>query len=552
MESRHPSRPGAEPGATRLVAPRRAEASAAAEPLGWTRLGIGASAVGYAAVAVHGALRGLDRTAETLTAVATAVAFALSRSRPRLASALAIATVWLEVSAGVLTSGHTRISGVIVYPGLATAAGFLLGGRAALALAACSIATLALDTTLDRAWGAGPEGDNTHWVIVASVLTLGGALLARAVRRSYEAVLRRSDEARRRYADLFASAPDGLVALGAGGVVAEANAAASALLGAAPAALHGASIGEALRRAGAVGEVDLAAASTRGAPLAVVLDQGGRRLAVEISARAEPGPAGQSIVVLRDVTQRRLVEERLGHAQRLETVGQLAGAVAHDFRNVIQAMSSSAALLEEHGDAGVRELAAEIVDAGRHGNALTRQLLSFARRDVRRPETLDLAEVASGMERLLVRVLGPEHPLALDGAGPVPVVADRAQLEQVILNLAANARDAMPGGGTVAIAIRLLDGDAARALGSSLAAPRQAAVEVRDTGVGMSAEVRARIFEPFFSTKPRGEGTGLGLATVHGIAEQSGGHVAVESAPGRGSAFRLFLPAADAPAAGRA
>ncbi len=453
----------------------------------------------------------------------------------------------MEVSAGILSSEHTRISGVLVYPGIATATGFLLGGRAALALAACSIAILALDTTLDGAWGAGPQGDNTHWVLVASLLTVGGALLSRAVRRSYAAVLRRSEESRRRYADLFASAPDGLVAVGPGGVIAEANPAAAALLGATPAALEGASILAALRSAGAAGEVDLAAASSPGAPLSVALDRGGRRLALEISARAGAGAAGQSILVLRDVTQRRLVEERLGHAQRLEMVGQLAGGVAHDFRNLIQAMSSSAALLEEHADPGVRELASEIVDAGRHGNALTRQLLAFARRDVRRPEALDLAEVASGMERLLLRVLGPEHPLALERAGPAPAVADRAQLEQVILNLAANARDAMPGGGRVVVAIRLLDAAAAGALGSTLAAARQVLLEVRDTGVGMSPEVQGRIFEPFFSTKPRGQGTGLGLATVQGIAEQSGGHVTVESAPGRGSAFRVFLPAAAGP-----
>jgi signal transduction histidine kinase len=190
------------------------------------------------------------------------------------------------------------------------------------------------------------------------------------------------------------------------------------------------------------------------------------------------------------------------------------------------------------------------VDAGRRGAALTRQLLAFARRDVRRPERLDLAEVVSGMARLLGRALGARHTLALDAAGAVPVLADRAQLEQVALNLAVNARDAMPGGGTVAVAIRLLDRDAAARLGSSLAAPRQALLEVRDTGTGMSPEIQARIFEPFFSTKPRGEGTGLGLATVHGIAAQSGGQVTVESAPGRGSTFRVFLPAAEPPADG--
>ncbi|HET8542652.1 MAG TPA: ATP-binding protein [Anaeromyxobacter sp.] len=529
--------------------PARQGRGVAPDPSGlaWTRLGIGMVSAGYAAVALHGLVRSVDRTPEIATAAITAIAFVVARPRPRLASALAVATVWAEISFGLLATDNPRTSGVLVYPVLAAAAAFLVGGRAATVLAACSVAVLAGDATLDRAWGARPGGDGTHWTFVASLLTLGSALLARAVRRSYGAVLVRSEDARRRYAELFASAPDGLVALEPDGRVAEVNAAAAALLGASPAALEGAAIEDVLRRAGAAGEVDLGDASTPGSPLAVALERsGGAPRAVEISARREPGAGGHPILVLRDVTQRRLVEERLGHAQRLESVGRLAGAVAHDFNNVLQAIAGSAAAAAEHPEPRVRELAREIVEAERRGAALTRQLLAFARRDVHRPERLDLAEVVSGMERLLRRVLGPRHALALDLAPGVPVLTDRAQLEQATLNLVANARDAMPGGGTVDVAIRPLDGASAGALGSTLATPRQALLEVRDAGVGMTPEVKARIFEPFFSTKPRGQGTGLGLATVHGFAAQSGGHVEVESAPGRGSTFRVFLPAAEA------
>jgi signal transduction histidine kinase len=258
----------------------------------------------------------------------------------------------------------------------------------------------------------------------------------------------------------------------------------------------------------------------------------------EAARRAEAGHA-----------ERRRLDDQLRHAQRLESVGQLAGGVAHDFNNLLTAVAGNAAVLAEHADPEVRELAAEIREAQERGSGLTRQLLAFARREARVEERLDAAEVAGGVRRLAERLLGARHRLVVEASGPAHVRVDRGQLEQVLLNLVANARDALPDPGDVMVRVQPLELAAARSLGSELAAARQVLLEVRDQGVGMTPEVRARIFEPFFTTKPRGQGTGLGLSTVHGIVAQSGGHVAVETAPGAGATFRVFLPAsAETPA----
>ncbi|HVN33530.1 MAG TPA: ATP-binding protein, partial [Thermoanaerobaculaceae bacterium] len=532
---------------------QRRDPPRSAQPLGWVRSGIALAAVGYTVVFLHALFflpwDAYGRLTELATALLTSVAFALTPRRQRLAATLTLGAVWLEcsftMSFGV---GGLRSASALVYPVLAVAAGLMVGSMAALGFAAATGALLVGVATLRQSWAPDQFGSTTHWVLVAVLTTLGGAVLGRAARRSYGLLLKESELERQRYAHLFESAPDGLVALDQTSRIAMANAKAAVLLGASSETLIGIPFETALLQAGATGAVDLDAAARPGAPLLLVLSSvEGTPRSLEISARAGEAAAadGRSLVVLRDVTQRRLVEERLGHAQRLEMIGQLAGGVAHDFNNLLTAVAGNATLLAEHADPGVRELAEEIQGARRSGSALTQQLLAFARRDVHRSEALDLAEVVSGTSRLLTRLLGEHHLLALDATQATPVLADRAQLEQVLLNLVGNARDAMPDGGTVSVQIRTLDQADAAALGSSLAASRQALLEVADTGTGMSPEVQARIFEPFFTTKPRGRGTGLGLATVHGIAAQSGGQVAVESSPGKGARFRVFLPAGE-------
>ena len=253
---------------------------------------------------------------------------------------------------------------------------------------------------------------------------------------------------------------------------------------------------------------------------------------------------------VQDVTERRLLELQLREAQRLEAVGRLAGGVAHDFNNLLTIILGFTETLLEGLPAGDerRANAEQIRAAGRRAADLTQQLLAFGRRQVLRTQVLDLNAVLMEMRDILQRLVGEQIEVAISPvAGPCLVRADRGQIEQVILNLALNARDAMPGGGRLGIVTRRV---VPAAGGLDDPAGRGLLLAVSDTGSGMSPEVQSHIFEPFFTTKEVGQGTGLGLATVHGIVTQSGGRIEVNSTPGEGTTFRVFLPGA-ADGAGR-
>jgi PAS domain S-box-containing protein len=259
---------------------------------------------------------------------------------------------------------------------------------------------------------------------------------------------------------------------------------------------------------------------------------------------------------LRDLTERARAEEALRRtqeqflqAQKMEAVGRLAGGVAHDFNNLLTVILSCAQSLGESlPPADLRRgEAEEIARAGRAAADLTRQLLAFSRRQPIAPKVIRLGDLVAGTEKMLRRLIGEDVALALAGAGaPWRVRVDPGQMEQVLLNLAVNARDAMPSGGRLAIEVSrrqlagtLVDG------GATVPPGRWVVLEVADTGSGMDEEVRRHAFEPFFSTKPQGKGTGLGLATVYGIVRRLAGHVALDSAPGSGTTFRIYLPEAD-------
>lgn len=257
------------------------------------------------------------------------------------------------------------------------------------------------------------------------------------------------------------------------------------------------------------------------------------------------------MVVAEDVQERRRLERQLLQAQRMESVGRLAGGVAHDFNNVLTAIlgHTEIALNELAPDAPMREDLEQVKKAAERAAALTRQLLAFGRQQVLQPRVMDLNEVVADIEKLLRRLIG-EHIDLRTVLDPHlgPVRADPAQIEQVIMNLAVNARDAMPEGGTLTIEtanVDILEGYVQEPV--VLEPGRYVMLRVIDTGVGMDEATRHRAFEPFFTTKEAGKGTGLGLATVYGIVQQSGGHVAIESEVGQGTTVSVYLPRVDEP-----
>ncbi|MBY0332211.1 MAG: response regulator [Acetobacteraceae bacterium] len=247
------------------------------------------------------------------------------------------------------------------------------------------------------------------------------------------------------------------------------------------------------------------------------------------------------------MAERSRVEEQLRQSQKVETIGQLTGGVAHDFNNLLMAVLGNLTLLRKRlppEDARAQRLIEGAVQGAQRGAALTHRLLAFARRQDLRPEPVDLAGLVSGMEQLLRRSLGPRIELAVAAAPALPpAMADANQVELALLNLAVNARDAMPGGGRLTIAVGLLDPGARPA---RLGPGDYLSVAVRDEGEGMPPEVLARAVEPFFSTKPLGQGTGLGLSMVHGLARQLGGDLVLSSTPGSGTTAEILLPVATA------
>jgi len=256
---------------------------------------------------------------------------------------------------------------------------------------------------------------------------------------------------------------------------------------------------------------------------------------------------------VRDITERRALEEQLRQSQKLEAIGRLAGGVAHDFNNILMSIMGAADLLlmQLAPDDPARGEATEIKQSVDRGAGLTRQLLAFSRRQAVRPRVFALGDVVRGMDTMLRRLIGPEIEFEIICAPePLMVVADSGQTEQVVLNLVVNARDAMPDGGRVTVRVEEVDVDVDDAATTALVegkTGRYAQLSVSDTGTGIDEQTRAKLFEPFFTTKEQGKGTGLGLSIVYGIVKQSGGYITVVSEPGEGATFLIYLPIAVVP-----
>ena len=277
----------------------------------------------------------------------------------------------------------------------------------------------------------------------------------------------------------------------------------------------------------------------------------GTEFPVELTAARMPGERSVELAAfIRDITERRALEEQLRQAQKLEAIGRLAGGVAHDFNNILMSIMGAAdlLLLGMSGHDPARDEATEIKQAVVRGAGLTRQLLAFSRRQATRPQLFALGDAVRGMETMLRRLIGPEIDFGIISGRDVPVRADVGQIEQVVMNLVINARDAMPSGGRLVLKVDDFELDSVAA--ASLAEGRPghyARLSVIDSGIGMDDQTRARLFEPFFTTKEQGKGTGLGLSIVYGIVRQSNGYITVTSEPGRGTTFQIFLPVAAMP-----
>ncbi|MGC2209582.1 MAG: ATP-binding protein [Candidatus Korobacteraceae bacterium] len=261
------------------------------------------------------------------------------------------------------------------------------------------------------------------------------------------------------------------------------------------------------------------------------------------------GTIGGLVGLMLDITERKRLEVQLREAQKMEAMGRLAGGIAHDFNNLMTIITGYGNLLRTalEDNPPLQEKVEEIIRAGEQANSLTRQLLAFTRRQMLQPRLLDLRSVLADMGKMLRRVVSEDIELViLSDAEPCLIHADCGQIQQVIMNLVINARDATPKGGKITLAATILP---LKEEGGRVPAGAQPGpyvrLTVRDTGHGMDAETRAHIFEPFFTTKEHGKGTGLGLATVYGIVQQTGGHIEVESGPGRGAAFSIYFQRAE-------
>ncbi len=387
-------------------------------------------------------------------------------------------------------------------------------------------------------------------------LAASARLIGTIVERKHaESLLKESEE---KYQDLYHNAPIGYHEIDRDGRIVEINETEARLLGYTREEMLGRSIfdfvadsdrqtaiqsvAEKIHRIKPIGEFERFYLTKEGRPVRVsirdklVLDPNGNVTGIRS--------------VVEDITERRLLEEQLRQSQKMEAVGQLAGGIAHDFNNLLMVIGGYGkfVLNSLSPDDPSRQDMEEVQRAGERASTLTRQLLAFSRRQVLEPAVLNLNKVVTEMQKMLQRLIGEDIELvAVPSEDLGSVEVDPSQIEQIIVNLVVNARDAMPGGGKLTIETANVEfKKETECHHAGLKPGKYICLTVSDTGTGMDAQTRERIFEPFFTTKEQGEGTGLGLMSVYGIVKQSDGHICVESEPGQGTTFRIYLPRVEA------
>ncbi len=397
-----------------------------------------------------------------------------------------------------------------------------------------------------------PDGSDRWMHGRGDVVVDESGKVVRLVGTSQDITARKNIESElRNQAHIVETISDAVIVMNTHGIVADWNPAAERIFGYSKAEM----LGQPLQRVSAAEDMaelerTLGEAFKRdgrwAGELPFVRKDGGHGVAdVIVSVQRDANGRASSIIsVSRDVTERKRLEAQLQQAQKMEAVGRLAGGIAHDFNNMLTAVKGySEFLLDDLDVSDVRRTdVQEIAKAADRAASLTRQLLAFSRKQVLQPRPVNLNDVVEGMEKMLRRLIGEDISIVARLETELRLVeADPSQVEQVIMNLAVNARDAMPTGGTLTIETRSATLERVEADWAIEPGP-YALLVMSDTGIGMDAQTRAQIFEPFFTTKPVGQGTGLGLSTVYGIVKQSGGHVSVYSELGHGSTFKVYLP----------
>ncbi len=451
-----------------------------------------------------------------LTATGVAVAAGLASALRRPPSPELIGAIAVTADSGALVSASPAFAALMAARGLPAHPDALAGDPAA------AVALLALRRT------AAVDGSAEGFVppdLFVRVAREGGRLVHR-----FEPAARASASPRTLAETIVALSPAATAVTARDGTVLAANDAFTALVG-------------------GLGRLDDRLVLDAPALARLAAPSGGRvdaalKDAPDRRVRLAAKPLGDSLVVAaHDVTEQSELEAQIAQSQKMQAIGQLAGGIAHDFNNVLQAIVGfSDLLLQSHrpSDPAFRDIM-NIKGSAQRAAGLVKQLLAFSRRQTLRPSVLNLNDVLADLSVMLDRLLG--EPVRLDiqyGRDLWPVLADQSQIEQVIINLAVNARDAMPGGGSLTVRTRNVP--VAEVEGEEALDTDAVLIEVEDVGTGMPKEVLAKIFEPFFTTKGTGAGTGLGLSTVYGIVKQTGGTLAVSSEEGRGTTFRVYLP----------